>query len=110
MNMEINKFQEIESKFQEGINADAMRTYLVQLGVNDDLLDEHMSYFKKLVYKKQQKLGFKLLQIGALLCLASCLLTFIHDYSAGYTIITLYGITVIGTCLLLAGLALVFGL
>lgn len=111
MEPEFNHFQEIKLLAHQGMTFDEIRNFLAEKGFEMEhinaLIDKlHLSH----KYKKQRKLGFNLLVAGALVCLTSCLLTFFHDYSAVYAAVSLYGLTFVGACLLLAGLALVLGI
>lgn len=111
METETNHFQEIKILAHQGMSFDEIRNLLAERGFEMDhinsMIDRLHISFK---YQKQRKLGFNLLVAGALVCLTSCLLTFFHDYSAVYAAVSLYGLTFLGACLLLAGLALVLGI
>ena len=109
MSLEIKHFQETENLFNQGLGIAQIREHLLSKGLSEKELQEHLTAIKRLKIKKQCRLGFKLIALGAVMCLISCLLTFFHDYSAVYTSLTLYGITLIGASLVLIGLVLVFG-
>jgi hypothetical protein len=109
MNLEINLFQETEILFNQGLSIAQIREHLLSKGLSETELQEHLKLIKSFKFKKQCRLGFKLIALGALMCIASCLLTFFHDYSTVYTTFTLYGITLCGVSLVLTGLVLVFG-
>lgn len=110
METPLNNFKYTENLYQQGLKLDQIAQELVKLGVDDETLNVHIKYVKELTYNKQRITGFKCIAFGALLCVAGCILTFFHDYSALYSGLTLYGMTISGTCLVLAGLALVLGI
>lgn len=109
MNLEIKSFQETEILFNQGLSIAQIKEHLLSKGLSETELEEHLKLIKSLKFRRQCSLGFKLIALGAITCLISCLLTFFHDYSATYTSFTLYGITFIGASLVLIGLVLVFG-
>lgn len=106
----MNSFEQTESLYNQGLTMDELRQQLAELGYEGERLDEHLKFVRKLKTKKQVKLGFNLILLGAFLCVASCVVTFLHSYSASYMTFSLYGMTVIGASLVLVGLAYVFGL
>jgi hypothetical protein len=110
MNLEINSFQEAELLFNQGMTLKQIKEQLQMKGLSETELEQQLSIVRSLKYKKQRQLGFTCLAIGALLCLTSCLLTLFHGYSAVYVTFILYGMTMGGACLVLAGLALIFGI
>jgi len=110
MEMNANMFSEVESRFNDGHSHDEIKSHFIQLGFNEESLEDVMKHYRLLRSRKQQRTGLNLLTVGALMCLASCILTFLHNYSDNYALFTLYGLTLVGACILLVGLALVFGL
>lgn len=110
MNLEINPFQETEALFNQGLSTGQIKEHLLSKGLTETAIEEHLKVVKTLKIKRQSRLGFKLIALGAIMCLISCLLTFFHNYSAAYTTFSLYGITFIGASLVLIGLVLIFGI
>ncbi len=102
--------QHTQNLYHQGLKIAQIEQELSKLGLDGEHLELLLKYVKDLRHKKQRITGFKCIAFGAMLCLAGCLLTFFHDYSAIYAGLTLYGMTISGTCLVLAGLALVLGI
>ena len=102
--------QHAQNLYHQGIKIAQIDKELNKLGLDGEHLELHLKHVKYLRYKKQRSAGFKCIALGAMLCLAGCILTFFHDYSAIYSGLTLYGMTISGTCLVLAGLALILGI
>ncbi len=109
MQVKNNHFSFIENHFENGLKLNQIKTELIKIGIDENLMELHLKYARNLHYKKQQAIGCKLLLLGAFLCLTGCVLTFFHVYSPIYTGITLYGMTITGTCFILAGLGLILG-
>lgn len=110
MSLEVNSFKSPEYWLSRRLSLSEIRSELEQMGLSDDDINQQLSMVKSLKYKKQRQIGFGLLTAGALCCVVSCLLTFFHGYSEVYVTFVLYGMTMVGACLLLAGLALVLGI
>lgn len=102
--------QHAQNLYHQGLKIAQIEQELSKLGLDGEHLEVHLKHVKGLRYNKQRITGFKCIALGAMLCLAGCLLTFFHDYSVVYAGVTLYGMTISGTCLVLAGLALVLGI
>ncbi len=102
--------KEIEALFHQGMKLQSIEEHLIRNGFQGEVLDGLIRYVKELKFRKQRNIGFKCLTLGAILCLSSCLLTFFQSYSDVSTLFILYGLTSIGSCFLLLGLALVLGL
>lgn len=110
MELNINNFDQSKKLLEAGLSIAQIENELKVQGLAEDELLAHIKHIKSLIYLKQRSIGFKCLTIGALLCVAGCLLTFMHDYSSMYAAFTLYGLTIAGTCLVLGGLAYVLGI
>lgn len=111
MEIEGHHFQEIKALALQGVSLEDIRQMLLGKGFSNDHIEPLLERLQKAIkYKKQRGVGFNLLLAGTAVCIASCVLTFFHDYSAVYAAVTLYGLTLLGACLLLAGLAMVLGI
>lgn len=110
MELAINNFKHSEELFHQGLSVPEIERELQQHNLSVDELEAHMKHIKNLRYAKHRNLGFTLLALGALLCLSGCVLTFLHDYSSMYAAFSLYGLTILGTCSVLAGIALILGI
>jgi hypothetical protein len=110
METPLSNFKYTENLYQQGLKLDQIVQELAKLGLDNETLDLHIKYIKDLRYNRQRITGFKCIAFGALFCVLGCVLTFFHDYTALYSGLTLYGMTISGTCLVLAGLALVLGI
>lgn len=110
MDLAINNFKYTEELFHQGLSVSQIEQELTQLGMSAEELEAHLKHVKNLRYAKHRNLGFTLLAVGAILCLSGCVLTFLHDYSSMYAAFTLYGLTIVGTCSVLGGLALILGI
>lgn len=110
MNLAINNFKHSEELFHQGLSLSEIEVQLKQLNLSIDEFEAHMKHVKNLRYAKHRNLGFTLLALGALLCLSGCLLTFLHNYSSMYAAFSLYGLTILGTCFILTGIALILGI
>lgn len=110
MELNINNFDRSKKLFEAGLSVSQIESELKVQGLAEEELLAHIKHVKSLVYLKQRSIGFKCLAFGALLCVAGCLLTFMHDYSSIYAAFTLYGLTIAGTCLVLSGLAYILGI
>jgi hypothetical protein len=102
--------QHAQNLYHQGIKISQIEKELSKLGLDGEHIELHLKQVKDLRYNKQRLTGFKCIAFGAMLCLAGCLLTLFHDYSVAYAGLTLYGMTISGTCLVLAGLALILGI
>ncbi len=110
ISLKVNSSQEIEQLLRDGLNMIEIKQQLLAKGMNEAELEQQMQIMKALKYKKQRQIGFTCVALGALLCVASCLLTFFHGYSAIYAAFILYGMTMAGACVVLVGLAFIFGI
>lgn len=97
--------------FDQGLSEEQLKVELARIGIEETRMDEWLRNWRSLKYERIRSRGFKCLALGALLCVSGCLFTFFYnDYSPLYAGFTLYGMTIIGTILILAGLAMVLGL
>lgn len=110
MRLNIKNFEQSRKLLEAGLSVTQIEHELKVQGLADDELLAHLKHIKGLVYLKQRGIGFKCITVGALLCIAGCFLTFMHDYSSMYAAFTLYGLTIAGTCLVIGGLAYVLGI
>lgn len=101
----------IKNGFTQGLTEDQLKAELAKVGIDETSMNEWLRIWRNLKYERMRSRGFKCLALGAALCVSGCLFTFFHnDYSPVYAGFTLYGMTITGTMLILAGLAMVLGL
>lgn len=110
MELNINNFDQTQQLYEKGLSVSEIENHLRNEGKDETELSLHLSQLKRLIYEKQRAIGFRCLTLGAVFCLAGCIFTFMHDYSSLYAGFTLYGMTIVGTCLVLWGLTCVLGL
>ncbi|MBW7844105.1 MAG: hypothetical protein H3C45_00360 [Bacteroidia bacterium] len=100
-----NQFSPIESfSFEKLNNSTPSVIPLIGEDINSELSTAKQKQIKKWSY-----LGLILIAVGVMFCFAGCIFTFMHDYSSAYVTFSLYGLTLLGTCLILTGLAFTLG-
>ena len=81
---------------------------LLQQGHDAHFVREMLQEAVKLRNSRKRVLGLSLILAGALICLASCVLTITLSLSHGSFSIVLYGLTTVGIILVFAGFTQVF--
>jgi hypothetical protein len=102
-------FVEAKSLWDNGTSFNEIESVFLKNGVDEYIVKE---IIKKLADYKNNKrliLGFKLIGIGAVILIISCILTIIKGYSNAQFTFVLYGLTSLGTCFIISGFILVFG-
>jgi hypothetical protein len=106
MGLDVNPHEEEQQVLHQKVNMIEIN----QPKTSETELEQQQQQVKALKYKKQRQIGLTCITSGALICVLSCLFTFFHDYSAVYVAFSLYGMTMVGACIVLVGLAFVFGI
>jgi hypothetical protein len=100
----------VTALYKEGFKGQELVKRLKENGFDEQTIEACLTYAKKLHYAHLQKIGVKFLGLGVFFCASSGLFTFIYNHSDTYANLILFGFTGIGACLILAGLAYIFGL
>lgn len=100
----------VTALYNEGLKGQELIKRLKENGFDEQTIAACLTFAKKLHYAHLQKIGIKLLALGVFLCASSGLFTFIYSHSDTYATLILFGFTGVGACLILAGLAYIFGL
>lgn len=99
-----------QNLWQKGHRTDYIEKELMQTGLQEELVQEAINHLKKLGYAKRRARGMKLLMIGFILLLAGFFCTlFISSYSENSFQYSLYGLTLVGISLVLAGMIDIMG-
>lgn len=111
MELNIDTIEKVKSSHEQGLGISEIKEIFEGNVIPENQVEEQVKIIRLIKYKRLRNIGFKCLGAGALFCLGGGLLTFLHDdYSTLYAAFTLYGMTITGALLILAGLAMVLGL
>jgi hypothetical protein len=94
---------------KDGIPFTDIEYQLIKDGNTEDQVKDILKDLQSFKNKKRLSAGFKTLLTGAAFLLSSCLLSLITDYSNSNFLFILYGLTIIGACILMGGFILIFG-
>jgi hypothetical protein len=99
--------EKLQNWIHEHKEAEQIQQDLVKEGFDELTIDLYMKEFKKQYYASRQKIGFRLLMIGAFMGFVSCLLSIANPFPSLYEVI-LYGATSLSIGVIFVGLYFLF--
>jgi hypothetical protein len=97
----------VQQWMQQRPDMHTLREQLLHSGHPEELVNEHLLLYRKLIAQKKQFAGFVALGIGAFLGFISCLLSVLNPVPELYYWI-LYGLTSVALCIIFLGLYWMF--
>ncbi len=98
-----------KSLLNTGSSFSDIENVLFKDGIDESQIKEIINKVVSYKNNKRLGLGFKIILIGVAFLVSSCTLSIVTDYSNPNFIFLFYGLTSIGTCIVMGGFIIVFG-